>query len=101
MVHVLLLGGHGKVSLFLTPKILKRGWNLTSLIRDPKQKGDIEAAAGEKATGNLNVLIESIADVKSEGDAKKILEKVKPDYVVWSAGEFLFRAHSLTSRTFP
>jgi len=32
------------------------------------------------------VLVTSIADVKSEADAKKILDEVKPDWVVWSAG---------------
>lgn len=34
------------------------------------------------------MLVESLDDVKSEGDAKRILEKVKPSWVVWSAGEF-------------
>lgn len=32
------------------------------------------------------MLVESIEDVKSEDDAKRILEKVRPDWVVWSAG---------------
>ena len=32
------------------------------------------------------MLVASIEDVKSDADAKKILEQVKPDWVVWSAG---------------
>ncbi|KAM3065684.1 hypothetical protein ACMFMG_011389 [Clarireedia jacksonii] len=87
--RILLLGGHGKVSLLMTPKILSRSWNLTSVVRNADHKDDILAAA-EKAPkegrGQLDVLVASIDDVKSEGDAKGILEKVKPDWVIWSAG---------------
>ncbi|KAH8602491.1 hypothetical protein B0O99DRAFT_606705 [Bisporella sp. PMI_857] len=86
MVHVLLLGGHGKVSLLLTPRLLRRGWNVTSLIRNPEQKSAIESAAGTGHAGKLNVIVESLEDVKSESDAKNILDKVKPEWVVWSAG---------------
>lgn len=32
------------------------------------------------------MLVASIEDVKSDADAKKILDMVKPDWVVWSAG---------------
>lgn len=83
--HILLLGGHGKVSLLLTRKIIARSWSLTSVIRDPKQKDDILAAAGD-GPGKVDVLVESLDDVKSESDAKRILELVKPSWVVWSAG---------------
>jgi hypothetical protein len=83
--RILLLGGHGKVSLLMTPKILSRSWNLTSIIRNPDQKSDI-LEAGKNGPGKLDVLVESIEDVKSDDDAKKILDKVKPDWVIWSAG---------------
>jgi dTDP-4-dehydrorhamnose reductase len=83
--RILLLGGHGKVSLLLTPKLLSRSWNLTSVIRDPAQTADI-LEAGKAGPGKVDVLVESIEDVKSEDDAKRILEKVRPDWVVWSAG---------------
>jgi len=43
---------------------------------------------GEKQPGKLNVLVRSVEEVKSEGDAKGILEEVRPDWVVWSAGRF-------------
>lgn len=87
--HVLLLGGHGKVSLHLTPLLVARNWRLTSVIRNADHKADILAAAGSKGEGKVDVLVESLEDVKSEGDARKILERVRPDYVVWSAGMFL------------
>ncbi|PQE10364.1 hypothetical protein CJF32_00000887 [Rutstroemia sp. NJR-2017a WRK4] len=87
--RILLLGGHGKVSLLMTPKILSRSWNLTSMVRNADHKQDILAAADKapkEGRGQLDVLVESIEDVKSEGDAKGILETVKPDWVIWSAG---------------
>lgn len=38
------------------------------------------------------MLVESIEDVKSESDAKGILERVRADWVIWCAGEFfIFR----------
>jgi hypothetical protein len=86
--RVLLLGGHGKVSLYLTPKILSRSWNLTSVIRNPEQKSAI-LEAGKDGPGKVDVLVSSIEDVKTQGDAQKILDEVKPDWVVWSAGVYL------------
>jgi hypothetical protein len=83
--RILLLGGHGKVSLLMTPKFVGRSWNLTSVIRNPDQKNDI-LEAGKNGPGKVEVLVESIEGVKSDADAKKILDKVKPDWVVWSAG---------------
>jgi hypothetical protein len=83
--RVLLLGGHGKVSLHLTPLLLAKSWNVTSVIRDPKQQDEI-LALGQGQKGQVNVLVESLDDVKSDADAQKVLDKVKPDYVVWSAG---------------
>lgn len=86
--HVLLLGGHGKVAQYLTPLLLQRSWAVTSIIRDPAQVPVVKQLA-EKAKGNkgdLNVLVRSIEDVKSESQAKSIIDEVKPDYIVWSAG---------------
>lgn len=83
--RVLLLGGHGKVSLLMTPHLLSRSWQVTSVIRNPDQKTDI-IAAGKNQPGQLDVLVASLEDVKSAADAKKILDQTRPDYVVWSAG---------------
>lgn len=83
--NVLLIGGHGKIAQLLTPLLLARSWNVTSMIRTADQTAAIEKL-GQGQPGKLNVLISSVEDVKSEGDAQKILEQVKPDWVVWSAG---------------
>ncbi|KAJ5776910.1 hypothetical protein N7520_000156 [Penicillium odoratum] len=84
-MQVLLLGGHGKVALYLTPLLLNRAWNVTSVVRNPDHESEIlELGKGRK--GKLNVLISSLDDIKSDNDAQKILEATKPDYVVWSAG---------------
>ena len=84
---ILLLGGHGKISLLMTPKLISRSWNLVSMIRNPDQRAEV-LEAGAKGPGKMEVLIESLEDVKSEADAKSILDKVKPNWVVWSAGKF-------------
>lgn len=85
--HVLLLGGHGKVALLLTPRLLSRAWRVTSVVRDPAQEAAIlEAAGGKDGPGRIDVLVESLEEVRSESDAARVLEATKPDYVVWSAG---------------
>lgn len=83
--RILLLGGHGKVSLLMTPKLVARSWNVTSVIRNPDQKSDI-LEAGKNGPGKVDVLVESIEDVKSDADAKRVLDLVNPDWVIWSAG---------------
>lgn len=84
--HVLLLGGSGKVSQLLTPLLLQRSWTVTSIIRNPDQVANLERL-GVNQKGKLNVLVRSLDDVKSEAQAKSIIDEVKPNYVVWSAGE--------------
>lgn len=87
MAHnILLIGGHGKVAQLLTPLLLARSWNVVSMIRSPDQKDTIEKL-GQGQPGNLSVLVSSVEEVRSEADAKKILDQTKPDWVVWSAGK--------------
>jgi len=83
--RVLLLGGHGKVSLLMTPLLTSRSWHVISVIRNPAQTKDI-LDAGSKGPGKVEVLVSSLEDVKSQSDAQKILDQTKPDYVIWSAG---------------
>ncbi|KAI1647059.1 NAD(P)-binding protein [Daldinia loculata] len=83
--HVLLLGGTGKVAQLLTPLLLQRSWNVTSIIHDPARVASLEKL-GQGQKGNLNVLVHSLEEVTSEAQAKSIIDEVKPDYVVWSAG---------------
>ncbi|KAI0837042.1 NAD(P)-binding protein [Hypoxylon sp. FL0890] len=83
--NVLLLGGSGKVARLLTPLLLQRAWNVTSIIRDPAQVANLEKLS-EGQAGKLNVLVRSLEDVTSDAQAKSLIDEVKPDYVVWSAG---------------
>ncbi|KAK0713999.1 hypothetical protein B0T26DRAFT_650218 [Lasiosphaeria miniovina] len=84
--HVLVLGGHGKIAQLLTPLLLQRGWAVTSVIRSSEQVAAIEKL-GDSRKGRLSVLVRSIEDVKSEAQARAVLEEAgRPDYVVWSAG---------------
>ena len=84
-MQVLLLGGHGKIALKLTPLLLQRAWNVTSVIRNPDHETEI-LELGKGLKGKLNVLIASLDDVTSAAAAQKILNATSPDYVVWSAG---------------
>jgi dTDP-4-dehydrorhamnose reductase len=86
--HILLIGGHGKVAQILTQLLLAKSWNVTSMIRNASQQPAIEKL-GQGQPGKLDVLVNNVADVKCEADAKSILEKVNPDWVVWSAGKHL------------
>ncbi|KAJ5502392.1 hypothetical protein N7463_005266 [Penicillium fimorum] len=84
-MHVLLLGGHGKVALHLTPLLLNRGWSVTSVVRNPAHEVEI-LALGQGRKGTVKVLLSNLEDVKSPSDAQVIVDTVGPDYVVWSAG---------------
>lgn len=83
--HILLIGGHGKVSQLITPLILARSWQLTSLIRDPAQNPTINCL-GDNQPGKLNVLIDSLEEITSQTQAQKIIDDVAPTHIIWSAG---------------
>lgn len=48
MAHCIIIGGHGKVALLTAPLLIEAGHEVTSVIRDPAQTADVEAA-GAKA----------------------------------------------------
>jgi nucleoside-diphosphate-sugar epimerase len=83
--RVLLIGGHGKVSMLMTPKLLDASFKVTSMIRDLAQKDEI-TVLGKGKDGQLDILVSSLEDIKTPQQATAILNQVKPDYVVWSAG---------------
>ncbi|KAK4697632.1 hypothetical protein P7C71_g468, partial [Lecanoromycetidae sp. Uapishka_2] len=83
--RVLLIGGHGKISQLLTPLVLSRSWQVTSLIRDPAQNPTI-TALGKNQPGKIDVLVSSIEDIKSQSQAQSIIDSAKPTYIVFSAG---------------
>ncbi|KAL8860733.1 MAG: hypothetical protein Q9178_002763 [Gyalolechia marmorata] len=83
--RVLLLGGHGKISLLLTPHLVARSWHVTSVIRDAAQKDDILSMV-DGDHRSVDVMVSSLEDVKSKSDAQQVIDHSKPDYIVWSAG---------------
>ncbi|OCT45571.1 NAD dependent epimerase/dehydratase family protein [Cladophialophora carrionii] len=83
--RVLVLGGHGKVSLFLQPLLLAKKWHVTSVVRNGEHEAEI-LALGKDKPGTIDVLVDSLDDVKEVSHAARVLDKVKPDIVVWSAG---------------
>lgn len=84
-MKVLLLGGHGRLALRLTPLLLSRGWDVTSVIRNAAHENEI-LALGKHQPGTVNVLVSSLDEVTSVDDARRMLATVNPDCVVWSAG---------------
>ena len=93
--RVLLLGGHGKVALYLTPLLLNRGWNVVSVIRNPEHEQEIlnfndhegRTTGGDRGgRGSVTPLVSSLDDVNSVVDAERIIEAARRDYVVWAAG---------------
>lgn len=90
---VLLLGGHGKVALQLTPLLLSKSWDVTSVVRNAEHESEI-LALGKGQPGKVDVLVDSLDDIDTVARAASVLDKVNPSIVVWSAGEFGF-GHSL------
>lgn len=84
--RVLILGGHGKVSLLLTKLLLQEGWQVSSVIRSPAQRDEI-LALGKGQKGEIDVLVESLEDIRSVEQAKEVVHKVDPKYVIFSAGK--------------
>lgn len=83
--HILVIGGHGKVAQLLTPLLLRRAWDVTSVVRAPAHVAAVEALAAG-LPGRLRVRVCSVADVDSEGAARAVLDDLRPSCVVWSAG---------------
>lgn len=73
--------------MLMTPLMLKKNWNVTSVIRDPAHRDEILQLNEDGHEGKVDVLLSSLEDLHTAADATAILDKVKPNYVVWSAGE--------------
>ena len=82
--RVLLLGGHGKIAMKLTPMLTAKSWDVTSVVRNKDQESEIKSLGN--GPGKIDVLVDSLDDVSEESHAKRILETVNPSIVVWSAG---------------
>lgn len=73
---LLLIGGHGKVGLLATPKLVDAGVDVTSLYRTEAQTADI------KATG-ATPLLKDVTELSVQDWADLVADV---DIVVWSAG---------------
>lgn len=76
MSRIVVIGGHGKVALLLTPILAELGHSVTSVIRNPDHAADVEAAGATPHVADVEMLdTDGIAEVLAGHDA-----------VVWSAG---------------
>ena len=76
MTNVLIIGGHGKVGLLAAPKLVDKGFQVTSLIRNPDQVPAIESLGASAVVQDVTTL-----DAAGWDD---LLGRF--DVVVWSAG---------------
>ena len=74
--NVLIIGGHGKVALKLAPLLVRDGFSVHSLIRDPDQSEDITKTGA-------NPVVKDVASLTAE-EWDELLIGV--DAIVWSAG---------------
>ncbi|KAB1653598.1 NAD(P)H-binding protein [Pseudoclavibacter chungangensis] len=76
MSSIIVLGGHGKVARLFTPLLVEAGHRVTSVIRDPAQRDEIEALGATPVVADIQILdIDGFAALYAEQDA-----------IVWSAG---------------
>lgn len=76
MSRIVIIGGHGKIALHLAGILTERGDEVTSIIRNPSQSGDVSATGAMPAVTDIERL-----DVS---ELAKVL--AGHDVVVWSAG---------------
>ncbi|WP_313816979.1 SDR family oxidoreductase [Citricoccus sp.] len=76
MANYLIIGGHGKVGLRTAPLLAQEGHTVTSVIRDPEQTAEIEAA-GAKAL---------VLDIETASQDELARAFEGQDAIVWSAG---------------
>lgn len=76
MSKVIIIGGHGKVALRLTPQLVERGDEVTSVFRNPDHEAEVAATGATPVVADLETMsTEAIEEIVRGHDA-----------VVWSAG---------------
>lgn len=73
---VLIIGGHGRVALIATPKLIAAGHDVTSVIRNPNHVSDIEAIGATP-------LVRDIIGLEVETWEQRLTQY---DVVIWAAG---------------
>lgn len=75
-MRIVVVGGHGKVSLLLAPLLVARGDEVTAIVRNPEHASDVAATGATPLVADVEALdVAEIAKVLAGHDA-----------VVWSAG---------------
>jgi hypothetical protein len=85
---VLILGGHCKVALLLTPLLLSRGCDVISLTNSSVHRGDILDLHKNSKGGNVEVLVTDLKQIDTPDSARALLDRVDPNYVIWMAGKY-------------
>ena len=76
MAHIIVIGGHGKIALLLSPILTERGDQVTSIFRNPEHSDDVAATGATPVPADIEQLdTGALAYLLAEHDA-----------VVFSAG---------------
>ncbi|SIS03404.1 SDR family oxidoreductase [Williamsia sterculiae] len=76
MAHISIIGGHGKIALRLARLLSEAGHDVTSIIRNPDQTGDVTATGA-------NARVADVSELDTAGLSALLSGS---DAVVWSAG---------------
>lgn len=76
MSRILIIGGHGKISLLLAPILVERGDDVSSVIRNHDHIADVEATGATAIVADVEKL--------AVGELTRLIQG--HDAVVWSAG---------------
>jgi len=69
-VHVVIAGGHGKIALRLTARLAARADIVTSLVRNPDHRADVEQAGGRPVVVDLEATtVDDLAPILRGADA--------------------------------
>ena len=69
-MHVVIAGGHGKIALRLTARLAARADIVTSLVRNPDHRPDVEQAGGRPVVVDLEATtVDDLAPILSGADA--------------------------------
>ena len=69
-MHVVIAGGHGKIALRLNARLAARADMVTSLVRNPDHRADVEQAGGRPVVVDLEATtVDDLAPILSGADA--------------------------------
>lgn len=76
MTRIMLIGGHGKVALRLTPLLVAAGHEVASVVRNPDHRTDVESAGATAVVADVEHLgVDELAEVVGDQEV-----------LVWLAG---------------